>query len=109
MYKKFYIAKTLINILIVGLIDFYIFFDVLNYVIVLTCLIVVFQIIFKLIVKHKFEEQAFKTKNHAILNIAMVLSLWAGLYFFRPFIVLTWIIYVFIEGFAYKESQEYFE
>lgn len=109
MYKKFYIAKSLINILLIGLLCFYIFFDVINYVIAVTISIILSQIVFKLITKFKFEKEEVKAKNNIVLNIIMLLGLWAGMYFNRLFIVVSWIAYVFIELLAYREAQDYFD
>ncbi len=109
MYKKFYILKSSINILLMGLLCFYIFFDVINYVIAIMVLIILSQIIFKIITKFKFEKEAVKTKNNMVLNTIMLLSLWAGMYFNRFFIAVSWIAYVFTEVLAYREAQDYFD
>ncbi len=109
MYKKFYIVKSLINILLIGLLCFYIFFDELNYVITITALVIILQIIFNLITKYKFKKEAVKIKNNMILNAIMLLALWAGLYFNRFFLAVSWISYVLAEVLAYREAQDYFE
>lgn len=109
MYKKFYIVKSLINILLMSLLCFYVFFDVINYVITILTLIILSQIIFKLITKFKFEKEAVKVKNNMVLNTIMLLALWAGMYFNRFFIAISWLVYIVTEVLAYKEAQDYFD
>ncbi len=103
MYKKFYIAKSLINILLIGLMCFFMFFDEINYVITTMILIIFSMVISKLVIKFKFE------KNNITLNVLMILSLWAGMYFSRIFIAVAWILYIFTEILAYNEARDYFD
>lgn len=109
MYKKFYIAKMIINILLIGMAFFFIYFDVINYVIALMVLITITQVIFKFISKFKFENETVKTKNNILLNMIMLLLFWAGMYIHRYFLVASWLAYVFTEVFAYREAEDYFE
>lgn len=109
MYKKFYITKSIINILLMGMLCFFIFFDVIDYVITVLILLILWQIISKLVTKLKFDKEAFKTKNNTILNMIMLLSLWAGMYFNRFFIFFSWLAYVCSEVLAYREAQDYFD
>jgi len=103
MYKKFYIAKSLINILLIGLMCFFMFFDEINYVITTMILIIFSMVISKLVIKFKLE------KNNITLNVLMILSLWAGMYFSRIFIAVAWILYIFTEILAYNEARDYFD
>ncbi len=109
MYKKFYIAKSLINILLIGLMCFFMFFDEINYVITTMILIIFSMVISKLVIKFKFEKEAVKEKNNITLNVLMILSLWAGMYFSRIFIAVAWILYIFTEILAYNEARDYFD
>jgi len=109
MYKKFYIAKSLINILLVGLMCFFMFFDEFNYVISIMILLIILTVVFKIVSKSKFEKEEVKEKNNIPLNVLMILSLWAGVYFSRIFIAVAWILYVFTEILNYNEARDYFD
>lgn len=109
MYKNFYIAKSLINILLIGLLCFFMFFDEIQYLIIVLILVMLSQLIFSFIKKFKFAYEAFKQKSNKILQILMILALWAGMYFSRLFIIAAWIIYLIIEVLMYNDAKDYFE
>lgn len=107
MYKYFYIVRMWVNVLLIGALDFFIFFDDINYAMYSLAAIVVTQIIFALVKKQKFPNEH-EEKNNKVLQVLMILSLWAGLYLNRLFILGAWIIYVVIEAIMYAAVKEYF-
>lgn len=108
MYKKFYVAKTFINILLMGILCFYIFFDEINYVIGFLVLTIALQIVFIVVSKTKFAKEEVTVKNNMALNILLILTYWASMYFNRFLLVVTWLTYVFIELKNYNDAKEYF-
>lgn len=107
MYKYFYIVRMWVNVLLIGALDFFIFFDDVDFAMYSLAAIVVTQIMFALIKKQKFSNEH-EEKNNKVLQVLMILSLWAGLYLNRLFILGAWIIYVIIEAIMYVAVKEYF-
>ncbi len=107
MYKYFYMVRMSVNILLIGALNFFMFFDDINYAMYSLAAIVVTQVLFALIKKSKFPQEH-EEKNNKILQVLMILSLWAGLYINRLFLLGTWIIYVVIEAIMYATVKEYF-
>jgi len=109
MYKKFYITKSLINILLIGFVCFFMYFDEIKYVTAFLLLVMVLQLLFSFIRSYKFPLEAINLKSNMLLKILMALSIWAGLNFNRFFIFTTWILYVIIEMLMYMEVKEYLD
>lgn len=107
MYKYFYIVRMWMNVLLIGALDFFIFFDDVDYAMYSLAAIVVTQILFALLKKSKFPNEH-EEKNNKIIQVLMILSLWAGLYIKRLFLLGAWIIYVVIEAIMYVAVKEYF-
>ncbi|KAF5052268.1 hypothetical protein DSECCO2_410400 [anaerobic digester metagenome] len=107
MYKYFYVVRMWVNVLLIGALNFFIFFDDVDYAVYSLAAIVVTQILFALTKKYKFPQEH-EEKNNKVLQILMILSLWAGLYVNRLFLLGAWIIYVVIEAIMYVAVKEYF-
>lgn len=107
MYKYFYIARMWVNVLLMGALNFFIFFDEVDYAMYSLAAIVLTQILFGVIKKYKFSKEH-EEKSNKILQVLMILSLWAGLYLNRLFLLGAWIIYVIIEAIMYAAVKEYF-
>jgi uncharacterized membrane protein len=109
MYKNFFVFKSMLNILLIGLAHYFLFFDKMNYIIALLIIIVITQILYKIISITKFKKEAVKDKNYIALNIVMILAIWASMYFNRFFLVLSWLVYTFTEILNYNNAKDYFE
>nr|WP_300090530.1 hypothetical protein [Sedimentibacter sp.] len=107
MYKYFYMSRMCVNVLLIGALNFFMFFDDINYAMYSLAAIVVTQILFALTKKYKFPQEH-EEKNNKVLQVLMILSLWAGLYVNRLFLLGAWIIYVVIEAIMYAVVKEYF-
>jgi hypothetical protein len=96
-----------VNVLLIGALDFFIFFDDVDFAMYSLAAIVVTQVLFAMVKKSKFPKEH-EEKSNKVLQILMILSLWAGLYINRLFILVAWIIYVIIEAIMYVAVKEYF-